>query len=128
MTESRSERLHVEPSRKRVRAAFGGEFVADTIRPVLVWESPHYPSYYVPVDDVRGDLLSASETTSHSPSRGDAVHFTVKAGGREAVDAAWRYPESPIEALRDLVRFDLSAMDHWFEEDEEVFTHARDPH
>jgi uncharacterized protein (DUF427 family) len=37
-------------------------------------------------------------------------------------------PDSPIEELRDLVRFEWDAMDAWFEEDEEVFTHPRDPH
>lgn len=55
-------------------------------------------------------------------------HFTVKAGAKEATDAAWQYVESPIEDLRDLVRFDWEAMDAWFEEDEEVFTHTRSPY
>jgi uncharacterized protein (DUF427 family) len=77
---------------------------------------------------VRGDLLVPTATVTHSPSRGDAHHFTVKAGGSEAIDAAWTYPDSPIEALRSLVRIDWNAMDSWFEEDEEVFVHPRDPH
>jgi uncharacterized protein (DUF427 family) len=33
-----------------------------------------------------------------------------------------------VAALRDHIRFDWGAMDAWFEEDEEVFTHARDPY
>jgi uncharacterized protein (DUF427 family) len=65
---------------------------------------------------------------THSPSRGDAQHYTVKAGGKNAEDAALRYPDSPIEALRDLIRLDWDAMDGWFEEDEEVYTHPRDPY
>jgi uncharacterized protein (DUF427 family) len=55
------------------------------------------------------------------------VHFTVRAGGREAVDAAWQHAESPIEELRDRVRFSFDAMDAWFEEDEEIIVHPRDP-
>jgi uncharacterized protein (DUF427 family) len=39
-----------------------------------------------------------------------------------------RYAQSPIPELRDLIRFDWGAMDHWFEEDEEVYTHPRDPY
>ena len=39
-----------------------------------------------------------------------------------------RYEDSPIEELRSLIRFDWAAMDAWFEEDEQVFTHARDPY
>ena len=50
------------------------------------------------------------------------------AGGREAIGAALRYAESPIVELRDLIRLDWHAMDAWFEEDEEVFTHPRDPY
>jgi uncharacterized protein (DUF427 family) len=128
MAETSRGRVRVEDGAKRVRIYLGGEVVADTSTPKLVWENPHYPAYYFPRPHVRADVLQATETTSHSPSRGDAQHFTVRAGGKEAVDAAWQYPESPIEELRDLVRFDWGAMDAWFEEDEEVYTHPRSPY
>jgi uncharacterized protein (DUF427 family) len=121
-------RVKVEPCGKRVRGIFGGEVVFDTSRPLLVWEGPHYPHYYVPRADVRAELLVGSDTTTHSPSRGDARHHTIKAGDREAVDAAWDYPEPKIEELRDHVRFDWDALDHWLEEDEEVYVHARNPY
>ncbi len=124
----RAGRVRVEQGAKRVRAYLGGEVVADTIRPRLVWEVPYYPAYYFPVADVRTDLLVPSATVSHSPSRGDAQHSTVKAGDRIAEDAARRYVDSPIEELRDLIRFEWDAMDGWFEEDEEVYTHPRDPY
>ena len=39
-----------------------------------------------------------------------------------------RYESSPIPELRELIRLEWNAIDAWFEEDEEVFTHARDPH
>jgi uncharacterized protein (DUF427 family) len=120
--------VRVEPGFKRIRAYVGGIAVADTVRPLYVWETPFYPSYYVPVADVREDLLEPTSTVTHSPSRGDAVHFTVRVNGRERRDAAWQYRASPIEELRDHVRFDWNAMDAWFEEDEEVFTHARNPY
>jgi uncharacterized protein (DUF427 family) len=44
------------------------------------------------------------------------------------VDAAWQYPESPLEEIRDHVRFDWQALDAWFEEDEEVYVHPRSPY
>ena len=105
----------------------GGEVVVDTTHPLLVWENPHYPAYYLPRADVTAALIPTG-TTTHSPSRGDAVHYTVKAGGKELVDAAWQYPDSPLEELRDHVRFDWNALDAWFEEDEEVFVHPRSPY
>jgi uncharacterized protein (DUF427 family) len=120
-------RIRLEPGAKRVRAFLGGEVVADTARAMLVWEVPYYPTYYFPVDDVRADLRPDGGTL-HSPSRGDGRTFTVRAGGREAPGAALRYEDSPIAELRDLVRLDWHAMDAWFEEDEEVFTHPRDPY
>lgn len=121
-------RIRIEPGAKRVRAYLGGDVVADTTHPVLVWEVPYYPAYYFPANDVRTALLVPDGGVRHSPSRGDGRTFTVKAGGKEAVGAALRYEDSPIEELRDLIRFDWDAMDAWFEEDEEVFTHPRSPY
>jgi uncharacterized protein (DUF427 family) len=106
----------------------GAETVADTTRPLLVWEKPYYPTYYFPEDDVRTELLVPTDESRRSPSRGDAQVFTVKAGGGEAAGAAYAYPESPIEQIRGHVAFDWKAMDHWFEEDEEVYVHPRDPY
>jgi uncharacterized protein (DUF427 family) len=120
--------VRTEPSAKRVRAYLGGEVVADTIHPVLVWEVPYYPAYYFPVADVRTDLLEPDGAVAHSPSRGDGQSYTVTAGGKQARAAALRYPDSPIPELRDLIRLEWGAMDAWFEEDEEVFTHPRDPY
>jgi len=121
-------RIKVEPGAKRVRAYLGGQVVADTLNPVLVWEVPYYPTYYLPLADVRAELVEEDGSVSHSPSRGDGVWFAVRAGTNEVARAALRYRDSPIEALRDLIRIDWDSMDAWFEEDEEVFTHPRDPY
>jgi uncharacterized protein (DUF427 family) len=121
-------RVRIEPGAKRVRAFLGGEAVVDTTRPVLVWEVPYYPTYYLPLDDVRTELLVPDGIVAHSPSRGEGQTFSVRAGAKEAAGAAIRYEDSPIEELRDLIRLDWDSMDAWFEEDEEVFTHPRDPY
>src|SRR5262245_11511271 len=97
------QRIRIEHGAKRVRAYFAGDLVADTIRPVLVWEIPYYPAYYFPLSDVRTELLEPDGCTVHSPSRGDAHMFTVRAGGKAVPNAAARYEESPIEKLRDLI-------------------------
>ena len=110
-----------------MRAYLGGEPVLDTMRPLLVWEIPYYPTYYVPLGDVRAELI-ATGATEHSPSRGDALVYDVKVAGATAPGAARRYPDSPIEELRELVHVTWAAMDEWLEEDEPVYTHARDPY
>jgi uncharacterized protein (DUF427 family) len=119
--------IRVERGAKRVRAYLGGELVADSIRPLLVWESAHYPTYYFPAEDVRAELLQDDGERAHSPSRGDGQSFTVAAGGKQSHGAAVRYSDDAIEPLRGTIRLQWQAMDGWFEEDEEVFTHARDP-
>ena len=104
----------------------GGEIVADTTTPLLVWEVPYYPTYYFPGTDVRTDLLVETGETRRSPSRGEAVQYAVKAGGAEG--AAYGFGQSTVPEIAGHYAFVWKTMDHWFEEDEEVFVHARDPY
>jgi uncharacterized protein (DUF427 family) len=125
-TEARG-RVRVEQGHKRVRAYLDGVLVADTVRPYLVWEIPYFPTYYIPVDDVKAQLKPTGKT-ERSPSRGDAEVYDVTVGDKTAAGAARRHAESPIEKLRDLVRLEFSAMTEWFEEDEPIYVHPRDPY
>jgi uncharacterized protein (DUF427 family) len=127
MTKTARGRVRIEPSTKRVRAFLGGHLVADTAAPVLVWEKPYYPTYYIPVGDVRAQMVPTGHVV-HSPSRGDAAVYDVVTAGGKAAGAAGRYHDSPLEPLRELVRLDWAAMDEWFEEDEPVYVHPRDPY
>jgi uncharacterized protein (DUF427 family) len=119
--------VRAEQGRKRVRTYLAGRLVADTRHPVMVWEIPYYPAYYFPVSDVTAELV-ADGNSEHSPSRGDAQIYDVRVDGAVAAGAAKRYPNSPLAAIRGLVRFDWNAMDEWLEEDEPVYTHPRDPY
>jgi uncharacterized protein (DUF427 family) len=126
-TEHARGRVRVEPSHKRVRAYLGQELVADTTNPLLVWEVPHYPAYYIPSSDIGAELVATGEI-DHSPSRGNADIYDVKVARATATGAARRYPASPIEEIRDAVRLEWNAMDEWMEEDELVYVHPRDPY
>ncbi|WP_169947892.1 DUF427 domain-containing protein [Microbispora sp. H11081] len=123
-------RVRVETTAKRVRVLVEGRVVADTTRALLVWEGPYYPTYYFPADDVRVAELRNTGETRHSPSRGDAVvHDVAGRPGAALVYGDDVYgDDAPLEEIRGHVRFDWDAMDNWFEEDEEVFVHARDPY
>jgi len=119
--------IRVEHGRKRVRILLAGELVADTTSPLLVWEIPYYPTYYVPASDVRAELVPYGADADKV--LGEAEVLTVKdPGGAAAVGAARKYPASPASQLRDAVRFEWGAMSEWLEEDEPVYTHPRDPH
>ncbi|NUR25994.1 MAG: DUF427 domain-containing protein [Catenulispora sp.] len=119
-------RVKVEQGQKRVRLYLRNKLVADTLRPLLVWEVPYYPTYYIPSEDVSAVLKPTGEV-DHSPSRGDAQIHDVLVGGQTAEGKARTIPESPLADLRDAVRFDFESFD-WFEEDEPIYVHPRDPY
>lgn len=121
-------RVKTEVSQKQLRAMVGGVTVVETTRPLLVWEKPYYPTYYVRAQDVRTELLVDTGETKRSPSRGTAKVYSIVGDGFEVENAVLGYDESPIDELVGTYRVEWSAMDHWFEEDEEVFVHPRDPH
>ena len=57
---------HVEPVPRRIRAFLAGEKVFDTTRARYVWEWPNYPQYYIPLEDVRRDLMIPEGHSQHS--------------------------------------------------------------
>jgi uncharacterized protein (DUF427 family) len=118
---------HTEDGPKRVRAFLNGELVADTYGPLLVWEIPYYPTYYIAMSDIKAELIPSGES-EHHPRLGDAEILHVKSGAGTAERAARRYQNSPVPELREAVRLDWAAMDEWLEEDEPVYTHPRDPY
>jgi uncharacterized protein (DUF427 family) len=122
--------VFVEPTIKRVRAVYGGETIADSKRVLVLFEKGHLPVYYFPLEDVREDLLEATEKHTTCPRKGEASYSSIRVGDRVAPDAAWRYPE-PIDDCPDIsghVAFYWNSMDSWWEEDDQVFKHARDPY
>ena len=122
--------IYLEDSPRRVRAVFGGETVADSRRVKLLHEKNHLPIYYFPEEDVRWDLLEKTNHTTHCPFKGDAAYWSVRVGDRVAENAVWGYPE-PLESaphISGLVAFYFDAMDAWYEEDEEISIHPKDPY
>ena len=118
---------HVEPVPRRIRAFLGDEKVLDTTRALYVWEWPNYPQYYIPLADVRQDLL-APEGHTQQTGRGVVELAGLRVGDLHRRRAARVLAESPIDGLTGTVRFDWAALDAWFEEDEQVFVHPRSPY
>jgi len=121
-------RVRVEDGAKRIRTQIGGVTIADSTDVKLVWEVPYYPTYYFPQDSVRMDLLSDSGETKRSPSRGTANLGDITVSGRTVAGAAMVWHESKLDAVKGYVSFRWRSMDAWFEEDDEVYFHARDPY
>jgi uncharacterized protein (DUF427 family) len=123
--------VRFEPTGKRVRVYFGGVPVADSTHVRMLFETAHLPVYYFPLEDLRMDLLVPTDHHTHCPYKGEASYYSVKVGDKVAENAVWRYPEPLAEApqeLATLVAFYWNKMDAWFEEDDEVYVHPRDPY
>jgi uncharacterized protein (DUF427 family) len=119
---------HVEPVPRRVRATLNGEAVLDTTKALYCWEWPYYPQYYIPLNDVKEGLLFAHGYTQHSPRGALSVHG-VRVGDVERPNSARVLGDDAlVEELRGTVRFEWAALDSWWEEDERVFVHPRNPY
>jgi len=123
-------RIRFEDSPRRVRGVVGGTTVVDSTRVKLLHEAGHLPVYYFPLSDVRLDLMERSARSTHCPYKGDASYWTIKVGDRVVEDALWTY-EDPIPERADIKgygAFYWNKLDNWYEEDDEVFVHPRDPY
>ena len=118
-------RDRLEPVPRRLRGVLGGVTVFDTVAAVYAWDTVEYPHYLVPREDVLPDVL-VDEGREQRLRRGVAHLHGVQSAGSAVASVARVYgPESG--PLADLVRFDWDALD-WFEEDEQVFVHPRNPY
>jgi uncharacterized protein (DUF427 family) len=118
---------HIEPVPRRIRALLGNEVVLDTTRAVYVWEWSNYPQYYIPLADINPAVLVDEEHPEHL-SRGSARRHGLRAGETSRPGVAHVYGEDALEGLAGMVRFEWAALDAWFEEDEQVFVHPRNPY
>lgn len=143
---SRLGELRFEPTAKRVRAELGGRTVLDSTSAMLVWEPRRVvPSYAVPAGDISAELVPGPAAPAVDESVGLALpeltrrrlldpsipfHVHTAAGqalelrAGDAAAAAFR----PADAdLADLVVVDFDGVDAWYEEDERIVSHPRDP-
>jgi uncharacterized protein (DUF427 family) len=122
--------VEIEPSPRWVRVIFNGETIADSKRVRILREVGLVPTYYFPQEDVRMDLMTPTERHTQCGYKGQASYWTLKVGERVTENAVWGYPEPlPLaEDIRGHVGFYWNKMDKWYEEDEEVFVHPRDPY
>jgi len=121
--------VFVMPSPKRLRTEVGNITVADTIEGLVLYESDHLPVYYFPIKDVQQSFLMPSVTRTESPFKGVATHYSLNTGITLVEDVGWRYlePIAGCPPIADYMAFYWNKINHWYEEDEEVFVHARDP-
>jgi len=108
---------YLEDWPRRMRAMFAGQTVLDSRRGKVLTERGRFPVHYFPLADLRADLLIPA---------GEPGRWSVTAGQRTEPGAVAAYQGSaPLDGY---VTVDYDAMDRWFEEDEPVYAHPRDPY
>ncbi len=123
------ERTRVEACPRWVRVFLEGVAIADSKHVLTVFHAGRMPIYYFPVGDVRPGVLDLAAGSSNG-HQGGRQFFDLNVGDRHVANAGWTFPSPPADApeLADHVAFYWNRVDHWYEEDDEVFVHARDPH
>jgi uncharacterized protein (DUF427 family) len=94
-------RVDAIPSSRHVQALVGGEMVADSHHPVLVFETGLATRYYLPIEDINQDVLIPSETETRCPYKGIANYYSVKIGDELYKDIIWTYKD-PIPAIQEI--------------------------
>ena len=117
----------IEPAPRRVRGFLGGRPVFDTSAARYLWEWPYYPQYLIPADDFAPGVLRDEEQL-HRSSRGPARRFALRGGDEDRTGAVRVFTADAEEGLAGLARVDWDSLDAWFEEDERIFVHPRNPY
>ena len=86
-------RVDIRPTAAHVTVRAHGEVIAESAQARLLFETGLPPRAYLPLADVRGDVLVANANTTYCPYKGTATYWSVRAGGRTIEDAAWTYAE-----------------------------------
>jgi uncharacterized protein (DUF427 family) len=120
-----------EPSERWVRGLKGDVIVVDSRHPVLVWEpGVPVPLHAFPREEVRADLLRPARNPPTGAHAGARMFYDLEADGDVRENAAWTYT---ADDLAGHIAFEWfwrrgTGLDQWYEEEEEIFVHPRDPH
>jgi len=93
-------RVDVLESSRRVTVKAGGQTIAESDRPKMLFETGLPPRPYLLRADVLPGILSASETTTHCPYKGTAGYWDLHVGDEIFEDAAWSYEAPLTESLK----------------------------
>jgi uncharacterized protein (DUF427 family) len=118
----------VEPTDKHIRVIFNGVVIAESRRAKRGLETSHPPTYYIPQEDIRMDMLAPTQRQSYSEFKGAASYWTITVGDHVSSNAAWIYanPQTGYESIRDYLAFYASRVDAVYVDDERVQPQAGD--
>jgi uncharacterized protein (DUF427 family) len=89
-------RVDILQTSRHVTVTLDGEVVAESNNPLVLYETGLPPRWYFTPDEVRREMLEASDTQTRCAYKGFASYWSV--GGED--DVAWYYPEPTLDAQR----------------------------
>lgn len=87
----RTHQIEIEQSAQHVRVEIDGVTVADSDRALVLHETGCPPRYYLPLDDVKAELLTSSDSQTTCPFKGTASYWDVEVGDKRYSDIVWSY-------------------------------------
>lgn len=97
----------IKPCSKHIRVKYQEHVIADSVKAIFVKESKHTPIYYFPREDVRMDLLEATEQDTYCPFKGHASYWSLFLNGQVSKNLVWSYetPYEEVVGLKDYMAF-----------------------
>lgn len=93
-------RIDILSSTRHVVVVAGGEKVAESHNPILLFETGLPTRYYLPRLDVRTDLLVPSDKVTGCAYKGKAQYYSVKVADKIFPDLVWYYTYPTAEAAK----------------------------
>jgi uncharacterized protein (DUF427 family) len=127
----RYHRIDIRQASRHLVVWSGDRVVADTQRPVVLYESGFAPRWYVPRDDIDSAALTLVERQTFCPYKGVCSYYDIG----EARRAAWSYREAYTEVARvsglisfepDKIRVELDGEQLHLEPGQTVIPHGVD--
>ncbi|WP_171056272.1 DUF427 domain-containing protein [Paenibacillus sinopodophylli] len=91
-------RVDAIASSRHIQVVLNGVTVADSKRPVIVFETGLPTRYYLPIEDIRQEYFTESSLQTSCPYKGNASYLSAQINGETYENILWSYP-SPIPEI-----------------------------
>jgi uncharacterized protein (DUF427 family) len=97
-------RIDIRATSRALVVLAGDTAIAETHRPLVLYESGFAPRWYVPRADVNPELLEPSARETFCPYKGICTYYNIG----DANQAAWSYrePYREVDRIADLISFE----------------------
>lgn len=109
----------IDPDSRLVRVLHGDTVIAESREAIRILETASPPTFYIPPNDVRMELLSPTRGSSLCEWKGPASYWSLRFGGHEIPNVAWSYekPFADFTQIRGYLGFYPSKLECYVDDD-----------